>query len=439
MKQDTRKQFTHYLLLILNATLVLWGGYYSFRLMRSKQGLDTLIQECQANATFGDCAVVNDSALSSLFGIPMGAYGLLFYIFLGGGLLFLLSGNQRVRRAFTSLGLSVAILGFLFDLVLAGYSYFSLNTFCEYCVYTYAFNFLLLGSFYYLSRQEETGAFRFMEIFNDKEFKAKSPLGLSWDKLGLLYTPLVMVITVLALTWPRMTSSAPGAHDGHDHAGHNHGQEPDWNSPEIQKKIKQAVAKEFELYKKQPVRDFQLEGTPAKGAPDAPLKIVEFADFNCGHCAQRMGILKQIARELDGLVRIYFKNFPLDGTCNPHVNKSYDGSSCFAARAVLCADEQGKFWDVHDNLFYSQSRGRHTLTSVTKIAQNSGLNMGPFKQCVQKPQAVDQIIKQQAGEANAAQVTGTPAVFVNGRKVHFSHVYPVFLSFLKELADNPIK
>jgi thiol-disulfide isomerase/thioredoxin len=96
---------------------------------------------------------------------------------------------------------------------------------------------------------------------------------------------------------------------------------------------------------------FALDSTPVRGAPMAPITIVEFSDFECPYCGAAHPLLKETLREFEGKVRLAFKHYPLPS--HPRAVP--------AALAAEAARMQGKFWEMHDLLF--ANRGRRGSTS----------------------------------------------------------------------------
>lgn len=78
------------------------------------------------------------------------------------------------------------------------------------------------------------------------------------------------------------------------------------------------------------------------GPANAPIKLVEFSDFECPFCIRAYPTVNQIMKDYNGKVRLFYKQFPLN-QLHPHAQK--------AAEASLCAADQGKFWQYHDKLF----------------------------------------------------------------------------------------
>ena len=153
-------------------------------------------------------------------------------------------------------------------------------------------------------------------------------------------------------------------------------------------------------YKK---HDFDLEGVAHIGDPNAPVKIVEFADFECPFCNMARTIMKDVMAAHDGQVVLYFKQFPL----------SFHEHSTSAACAVLAAQKQGKFWPMYDLIFDNQKS--LSEEKIRSLAQALGLNMDQFLKDWKDP-AVAERVEKEKKEGVDAQVDSTPTFFINGRK-----------------------
>jgi protein-disulfide isomerase len=107
----------------------------------------------------------------------------------------------------------------------------------------------------------------------------------------------------------------------------------------------------------------EVHGAPIKGAKDALVTIVQFSDFQCPFCSRVEPTIDQVMKEYAGKVRVAWRNMPL-----PFHDKAKP-----AAIAAMAANEQGKFWQMHDILFKNQQAlGPDDLQ---KYAQEIGLNM----------------------------------------------------------------
>jgi len=149
------------------------------------------------------------------------------------------------------------------------------------------------------------------------------------------------------------------------------------------------------------VQEIHVNGSPFKGAADAPVTVVLFTDFQCPYCAQIVPLLNELIEKNKNKVKLVFKNFPL----NSH------RFAWKAAAAALAADKQAKFWEYHDRLFQNYSRLNDQL--VQGQAQQLGFDMPKFKKDMNDPQIMRQI-KQDMQDGGKAGVKGTPTIFVNG-------------------------
>lgn len=158
---------------------------------------------------------------------------------------------------------------------------------------------------------------------------------------------------------------------------------------------------------------------PVRGNPQAPVTIVEFSDFQCPFCARVEPTLKQILKDYQDQVRLFYKDFPLP----IHQNAQN------AALAALCAKEQEKFWEYHDKLFENQEK--LGVLDLKRYAQELGLATTQFNSCFEskKYQAqIDQDIK----DGQAAGVQGTPAFFINGRLISGAQPFENFKAIIEE-------
>ncbi|HET8654813.1 MAG TPA: DsbA family protein [Longimicrobiaceae bacterium] len=149
------------------------------------------------------------------------------------------------------------------------------------------------------------------------------------------------------------------------------------------------------------------------GSADAPVTILEFADFQCPHCAEWATFIEPLIREKlikPGIVRYVYHEFPLGGAFR---------HSFLAARAGRCANEQGKFWPYHDLLFARQPdwTGLDDPTDFfIDLAGQAGLDKGPFEQCLESDKYADIVSRNRALGVQLG-VQGTPTLFINGKRI----------------------
>lgn len=116
-----------------------------------------------------------------------------------------------------------------------------------------------------------------------------------------------------------------------------------------------------------------------------------------------MPLLEQVLEKNQGNVKLVYKNLPL---------RIHDMAEP-AARAALAANKQGKFWEYHDQLFAEE---KITGSSLDRIAKEINLDLKQFKKDMDS-QELRQLVKSDIAEANTLGVTGTPTIFVNGKRL----------------------
>ena len=97
---------------------------------------------------------------------------------------------------------------------------------------------------------------------------------------------------------------------------------------------------------------------------------MEFSDFQCPYCSRLVPELDQVVQKYGNQVRLVFRQFPL--TMHPFAKK--------AAEAALCANEQGKFWEMHDAMFHDQQG--LAVDALKAKAAAIGLNTEHFNYCL---------------------------------------------------------
>jgi protein-disulfide isomerase len=145
------------------------------------------------------------------------------------------------------------------------------------------------------------------------------------------------------------------------------------------------------------------EGYPVKGPANAKVKIVEFADFQCPHCKHAVELLEKALKKYDGKVSLTYLDFPIKGEVSNAL-----------AYGAYCADKQGKYWEYHGLAFAKQ--GTLNKDSAKDLAKELKLDDAKFDACLKSGDAEKQVAKARA-EGERIGITGTPGLFVNGRRV----------------------
>ncbi|WP_028584924.1 thioredoxin domain-containing protein [Desulfogranum mediterraneum] len=147
-------------------------------------------------------------------------------------------------------------------------------------------------------------------------------------------------------------------------------------------------------------QEIDTSTAPLLGDPEAPLTLVEFSDFECPYCSKVKPILDKLLKANPGKIKIAFKHLPL----RMHAQAKP------AARAAIAAQQQGKFWEMHDQLFATK---KISSQSISESAAKIGLDMETFNRDLNSA-ATEQQLARDMYDAQKAEVSGTPTLFLNG-------------------------
>lgn len=156
-----------------------------------------------------------------------------------------------------------------------------------------------------------------------------------------------------------------------------------------------------------------------KGSLEAPVKMIVYSDFECPFCAEFADTMKKVEDNFKDKVAIAFRHYPLDG--HPEAGQ--------AAEASECADEQNKFWQMHDKLFADNKANRLGTDQYKKDASDLNLDTAKFNQCLDSGKYKNRV-EEKKTEGKKAGVSGTPTIFING------NIYPGAYPFEDFTAPN---
>jgi protein-disulfide isomerase len=155
------------------------------------------------------------------------------------------------------------------------------------------------------------------------------------------------------------------------------------------------------------------------GAGDAPVVVVEYADFQCPYCKQfavDAGQQLKVDYADQGQVRFVFHHFAFIGD-----------ESTWAAEASECANEQDRFWDYHDKLFEEQAgenQGAFSRDNLKRFAAELGLETEPFNECLESGKYKSQV-RDAYKEAQRRRINSTPTILVNEQLIQNGSNYQV--------------
>jgi protein-disulfide isomerase len=154
--------------------------------------------------------------------------------------------------------------------------------------------------------------------------------------------------------------------------------------------------------------EIDIADAPVLGAADAPVTIVEFSDFQCTFCARGATALRWLMQRNPGKFRWVFKHYPI----------RFAGGGSYIHQVALAAQEQGKFWEMHELLFTSQDKtGRFALKShLPEFAQHLDLDLAAMQRALKDGRLKDRV-ERDYEEGRRLRIAGTPTYFINGRRV----------------------
>lgn len=169
------------------------------------------------------------------------------------------------------------------------------------------------------------------------------------------------------------------------------------------------------------VHSLPTGSSAVRGKKDAKVTITEFSDFQCPYCARLQPTLKDVLKEYPNDVKLVFKDFPL----------SFHKQAKNAAKAARAAGEQGKYWEMHDLIFENFSKVNEAMFKdfATKLNLDMNKFMADFNS-----NKYDALIQQDINLGRQAGVTGTPSLFINGKRMQRRSI-----DEFKQLIDGYLK
>jgi protein-disulfide isomerase len=153
----------------------------------------------------------------------------------------------------------------------------------------------------------------------------------------------------------------------------------------------------------------QITGAPATGDPHAPITMVEFSDFECPVCRSLHDVLQGMLTTYPQ-VRLVFKDFPLE-------QHPWARTAAFAGHCAYVQDPKA-FWKLYDLIYDNQDiiSAENAYAKLTDFASQIGLNGDTFKACLASPEAAAAVDASRAN-GQALEVSSTPTIFINGRRI----------------------
>ncbi|HEY6244394.1 MAG TPA: thioredoxin domain-containing protein [Pyrinomonadaceae bacterium] len=150
------------------------------------------------------------------------------------------------------------------------------------------------------------------------------------------------------------------------------------------------------------LKNLVTERDHSSGPVDAPVTLLEYGNFECVHCGRAYPIIKEVQKRLGKNLRFVFRHFPTVKT-HPH--------SLRAAEAAEAAAAQGKFWEMHDQLFTHQQALEDR--DLSRYGKHIGLDVDKFARDMSENTFLKQIEADYNRSLFDEHVTGTPTFYIN--------------------------
>lgn len=391
---QTSKSLPYHLFALVGAAAAFTGLIISAVLVGKHEGVLEISAGCVINGTDG-CANLGKLPASRFLGFGPHIAWLGFFYYVTLSVLFLvIAFVERVRRAsLIGFVFGLVVFGVFYDLFLAYTNLFVLETPCVLCIYTYAAQLgaLIAAAVLYWGVRTDAEAFT-LKAFVDAA-------------LGVWYAPVIALAAVLLL-WSvyfvGMRRAASGAGGGGQGAV----------QAVLPLESVGATLAELRALKQVPVSTQGL--TQFEGPDDAYIIIHKWADFRCPHCLHASEYLQLLMRRWPGRIRVYYRHFPLDGVCNPHVQGQRGGYSCNGAQASLCAAEQNLFAPYYHGLFNFQNTGEELgLRELERLTQSLNGDWSRMVRCMGSA-ATNQKLQRDINDGQAIGLEATPTLVVQG-------------------------
>ena len=165
--------------------------------------------------------------------------------------------------------------------------------------------------------------------------------------------------------------------------------------------------------------------TKVLGNSNASVTLLEYSDFQCPACAAYEPLINNLHKDFPDTLKIVYRYFPLETI---HKN------ALISAKAAEAAQRQGKFWEMHDQLFQHQNDWAQTenpTDSFQTYAQTIGLNIDQFNADITSTSVLD-TVKADEKMGTQADIPGTPSFFLNGKKLENPQSYEEFKKVVED-------
>ena len=346
------------------------------------------------------CAELGKSPHSRVFGtgLHIAWLGVFYYAFVT--LLFLAlllqrgrDGAQQTFARIVTLLTAVVVFGVVCDLFLAYVNFTVLDVPCLFCLYTYLCQLAILVAVVLLyTRTHRDEAAGFGEMFRGLQ-------AAWWAPLGAL---VIALLTFIALPAIYGTGSPNAGGDGG----------PASLDTQVASAERRAqLLRELRAFNTADLSTAGLQNYD--GEDQAYIILHDWADFRCPHCLHAHEIIQAAQRRWPGRIKVYYRHFPLDQTCNPLVSRAAGGFSCNGAQAALCAP-RNIFPEFYHGVFEFQNAQIPIIPDqLRRLTESLGGDWSAMVGCMGSAKTAA-ALQRDIKEAEVINVQSTPTIVVDG-------------------------
>lgn len=391
------KQKSLFIALILILISVSLHGYLSFHYYDLHFSSNAAESACNINSTF-NCDAVALSSYSSVMGIPLATLGMGFHIVMLLMTLTLMMGFTSKPERLESLLINLSGLAVVASIVMGAISITQMSVYCPNCMILYAVSiitFLVL-----LFSQEDKNPIIHIKYLTQH-----------LDKTVLLWIALAAIVPLLSHA---ILMQKNGGNKAQKYAESGF-----------------QMWKTGSTYKLTPLHGI------SKGNEDSKITIVEYADFLCPHCKQASKTIETFL-SANPDVNFTFATFPLDGTCNPKIQRKGFGVTCRLSASIICAKDKALAWRLHDYIFENQqdfmsmTQTNNVDLKLQTVVDEHGADFEQLQACMDSEETYKKLTEN-AETADLAGLQGTPTFFVNGKKISNMLLIPVLNKIVNDL------
>lgn len=357
---------------------------------------------CDVSETI-HCAGAIESDWSVLFGFPIGAYGLWYYLTFFALSLLVATREQVVREKITSALAFCSLVSLLVSVFLFYISKTEIGSLCPICLSLYTVSLLVFLALLFIEPQlGKVG--RYSVGLKELVLFPVTLVG-GWKtrtkEANALFRRMILLVLVFAAVSYALPSIV-----------YSYGMNKRAESSGKEWEARSEVAISHDPGPG-PMQDYM------KGPLDAPVKFVEFFDFECPACRDFYFVLEELHKRYPKRLSISYRNYPLDRACNPGIVHDFHLNACIAAEFTRCAGEQGKYFEAMTYVMTLAEIDEDEMPSVIRTAIMKGtealsLDSEAMNTCLASDRQIEKIQKEIA-LGDSLGLRGTPSLWANGK------------------------